>query len=169
MNVDGSDQRLIGNPDTFDWEPQLSPDGREVVFQRLDPANAWSMSLWIRELATGEERLVIDDPRPLEHPDWSPDGRWIIYNPTGCPSCEQIERVPVDDAMAEPEVVYPADATRVGFKPVYSPDGSSIAFGCRAGMCRMDADGSNVVVVAPTIGGAEVNHFDWGLAPTGSP
>lgn len=42
MNADGSDQRLVGNPDTFDWEPRLSPDRQEVVFTRFDPANDWS-------------------------------------------------------------------------------------------------------------------------------
>ncbi|MEO6207122.1 MAG: hypothetical protein ABIP77_04130 [Candidatus Limnocylindrales bacterium] len=164
MNADGSDQRLIGNPATFDWEPRLSPDGREVVFQRLDPASDWSMTLMIRNLATGEERLVKTDDRPLEHPDWSPDGRWIIYNPTGCPRCEQIERMPADDPAAKPEVLYAGDATHSGFKPVYSPDGSRIAFGCKPGLCRMDADGSNVVVVTETQGRAEVNHFDWSSA-----
>ena len=34
MNADGSDQHQVGNPDDFDWEPRLSPDGREVVFNR---------------------------------------------------------------------------------------------------------------------------------------
>ena len=37
MDADGSDQRLIGDPDSYDWEPRLSPDGREVVFTRIDP------------------------------------------------------------------------------------------------------------------------------------
>jgi Tol biopolymer transport system component len=161
MNADGSDQRLIGNPDTFDWEPRVSPDGREVVFTRFDPANGWSMTLMIRDLVTGDERVVTTDERHLEHPDWSPDGRWIVYNGTDCRDCAQIERVPVDDPSATPEVLYPADATHGGAKPVYSPDGSSIAFGCLPGLCRMNADGSNVVVVNEPQAGVEVNHFDW--------
>ncbi len=161
MNADGSDQRLIGNPDTFDWEPRLSPDGSEVVFTRFDPANEWSMTLMIRDLNTGEERVVTVDERHLEHPDWSPDGQWIVYNPSDCGDCQQVERVPVDDPTATPKVLYPADATHAGIKPVYSPDGSQIAFGCKPGLCRMDADGSNVVVLAKTQGRAEINHFDW--------
>jgi TolB protein len=162
MSADGSDQRLIGNPDTFDWEPRLSPDGTEVVFSRFDPADDFSISLVIRDLATGEERMVTTDDRNLEHPDWSPDGRWIVYNPTDCGACQQIERVPVDDPDAAPEVLYPADATHAGFKPVYSPDGSAIAFGCRPGLCRMSADGSGVVMLAASVSGIELNHLDWG-------
>ena len=34
MAADGSDDRPIGDPNTVDWEPRLSPDGREVVFLR---------------------------------------------------------------------------------------------------------------------------------------
>lgn len=164
MNADGSDQQLIGNPDTFDWEPRISPDGREVVFTRFDPASDWSMTLMIRDLLTGKERVVTTDDRHLEHPDWSPDGQWIVYNPTDCEDCQGVERVPADDPSATPEVLYPADATHAGFKPVYSPDGSRIAFGCKTGLCLMKADGSNVVVVTETKGGGEVNHFDWSPA-----
>ena len=45
--------------------------------------------------------------------------------------------------------------------PAYSPDGSSIVFGCDGKVCRMNADGSDVVDLfqAP---GVELNHFDWG-------
>jgi Tol biopolymer transport system component len=168
MNADGSDQRLIGNPGTFDWEPRISPNGRDVVFQRTDPAKDWATSLVIRDLSTDEERAVIEDDRPLEHPDWSPDGRSIIYNPTGCSACERIELMPADDPKATPLVLYPGDETHHGFKPVYSPDGSRIAFGCVPGMCLMDADGSNVVTIATTVGDAEVNHFDWGVVPPGT-
>lgn len=171
MNADGSDQRLVGNPDTFDWEPRLSPDGSEAVVQRLDPADDLeSMTLVVIDLASGKERRVRpDDDRLLEHPDWSPDGRWIIYNPTGCGLCEQIEQVPADDLGAQPQVLYPGGADHWGFKPVYAPDGSGVAFGCFAGLCRMDADGSSVVVVAESVDGAEVNHFDWGIHPSPAP
>ncbi|MEO6351174.1 MAG: hypothetical protein ABIP53_11040, partial [Candidatus Limnocylindrales bacterium] len=86
-----------------------------------------------------------------------------IYNPTGCGPCEQIELVPADDPLAEPVVLYAGDATHAGFKPVFSPDGSRVAFGCRLGMCVMAADGSGVKIVMPTLGGTEVNHFDWGV------
>ena len=170
MNADGSNQQRIGNADTFDWEPRISPDGREVVFQRLDYTIAdpddWTMKLWIRDLDTGVERLVsANDERPLEHPEWSEDGRWIVYNPTGCGPCEQIELMPVDEPTAEPRVLYAGDALHSGFKPFYSPDGTRIAFGCRLGLCSMDTDGSNVELIVATAGGGEVNHFDWGVLP----
>ena len=106
--------------------------------------------------------------RGEEHPEWSPDGAWIIYNTydESKPGSvlEQIERLPSDDASAVPVVLYPGDSAHLGFKPTYAPDGSSIAFICQLNLCRMDADGSNVRVIAR---GAELNHVAWGIVPAG--
>jgi hypothetical protein len=164
MGVDGSDPQLIGRPDTIDWEPRLSPDGTQVVFTRFDPAREFFMSLVVRDLASGEERTRTD-PRQLEHPDWSPDGRWIVYNPTGCPTCEQVERLPADDLDAEPEVLYANPGNHAGIKPVYAPAGDRIAFGCQGPLCLMEADGRDPQALF-TVPGVELNHFDWGVNPS---
>ncbi len=58
----------------------------------------------------------------------------------------QIQRVSADDPTATPEILY-GDSSHPGYKPTYSPDGSGIVFGCNGNICRMDADGSNVVVL----------------------
>jgi Tol biopolymer transport system component len=164
MNADGSDPRPIGDPAGFDREPRLSPDGREVVFDRgiLDPADPVGVVLMIRDLDTGEERRVFADDVGPEHLDWSPDGKWIIYNSHGWP--EAIGRMPADDPDATPEVLY-GDADHNGIKPAYSPDGSRIVFGCDGSVCLMDADGSNVGTLVQFQGGIPFNHFAWGVTP----
>lgn len=162
MNADGTDQHLVGAAPSsaWDWEPRLSPDGREVVFARNTPEGNYRWILMIRNLDTGEERVAKVDERDLEHPDWSPDGRFIVYHehPSG-----PIELIPAHDAGAAPQLV--GGSAIDGYKPAYSPDGSSIVYGCRGGVCRMSADGSDVVELlrVPNI---EFNHFDWG-PPTG--
>lgn len=163
MNVDGSDARRIGDPDSYDWEPRVAPDGSAVVFTRIAFPREWFVPM-IRDLATGTERQVTSDATEPEHPDWSPDGRSIVYNTLHrageTASFEQIEQVPADDASTTPDVLYPG-ADGHGIKPAFSPDGRSIVFGCSRAMCRMDADGSNVRSIL-TIPGEELNHFDWG-------
>ncbi len=164
MNVDGSDQRLLGNPETFDWEPRISPDGREVVFDRWSDGEGDSKVVMIRDLVTGAERTVTSASSKPEHPEWSPDGRWIIYNTQlaadGDPM-ERIERVPVNDSTARPTVLF-GDKTHHGYKPTYSPDGSKIAFGCDRRLCTMNANGSKVVVLYEEPG-TEINHFAWSV------
>ena len=130
MNVDGSDQHLIGDPDSLDWEPRVSPDGAEVVFTRWSDNNATEFSIWVRDLATGKEWQVKDEENKPEHPDWSPDGRWIIYNTWAQDGrIERLERVPANGPITEPTLIY-GDEQHHAIKAAYSPDGSRIVFGC---------------------------------------
>ena len=164
MNADGTDQRLVGDPEKIDWEPRVSPDGREIVFSRFVLEDNLDPVLMIRNLETGEERLATTDNEVPEHPDWSRDGRSIVYNTYWeAGGLQQVKVAPADDANATPVVLY-GEAGKDGFKPAYSPDGSRIVFACGQFMCLMNADGSDVIqlVAAP---GAYLNHFDWG-APT---
>ena len=166
MNADGSDQQLFGAPGTIDIEPTFSPDGTEVVFDRSEPAQDYAFHFVIRTIATGKERRVLTAQRELEHPAWSPDGRWITYNTLSDGNgnfLEQIERMPANDPDAKPEVLY-GDVAHLSYKPAYSPDGSAIVFGCDAKICRMAADGSGVKVML-AVPGEGLNHFAWGVTP----
>jgi len=164
MNTDGTDQRRIGNPAAFDREPRLSPDGREVVFDRADRSNPVGLVLTIRDLASGVERRVFAKDLDPEHLEWSPDGRWFVFNDADGRDLQQIKRMPTDDPTATPEVLY-GDADHHGIKPTYSPDGSNIVFGCNGMVCRMNADGTNVKVLVEAAAGVPLNHFAWGVNP----
>lgn len=56
-------------------EPQVSPDGRQIVFQQLHNG---SYDVGVRELATGAVRWVSEGPGDAIHPTWAPDGSVIF-------------------------------------------------------------------------------------------
>jgi Tol biopolymer transport system component len=174
MNADGSNQEPLGDPDADDYEPKISPDGRSVLFQR------WTGSaepVMIRDLDTGQERTVLGAGG--HNASWSPDGEAIVVQTD--PSITDpsttgwiwgpIVGITVSGAETEATELYPGGAESGGFKPVYSPDGSRIAFGCghNAGspdyeeaICVMNADGTDVRILVDAPGEWD-NEVAWGV------
>ena len=169
MQADGSDPRQIGNPDTVDFWPRLSPDGHKVAFIRVDPPNKDWFTVMIRDLATGEEHPATANDREPVLPEWNRDGRSILYTTSHRPGSTdvwtQIETVPADDPTAAPVVLRSGDDPRGGSQASYAPDGSKIVMDCGGRLCTMDADGSNTRVILPDSSFVAVQPT-WGRAPT---
>jgi Tol biopolymer transport system component len=168
--VDGSGLELLGDPNTFDTEPRISPDGTEVVFVRYRPEADWASEMVVRDLASGEERIVVPSGVPAEHPEWAPDGSSLVFNAADwAPDARTIYTLDLNTPEAAPTVLLDPATGWGGVKPVYSPDGSRIVFVCvptdreSDDLCVMDADGSNVtpLVDAPDL---SENHPTWGVA-----
>jgi Tol biopolymer transport system component len=173
VDADGSNAQILGDPGAFDVEPRISPDGRSVLFERLTfEGGSQSNTLMVRDVKTGAERALASAGTAVEHASWSPDGRWIIYNVSPQLSPEaaraRIERVAADGG-GQPALLFGGSDSREGSKPWYSPDGSRVAFLCTLdggsewAVCAMDADGTDVGIVADAPG-VEEHYVSWGAA-----
>jgi eukaryotic-like serine/threonine-protein kinase len=61
----------------INW-PRLSPDGRRLAYQRVDPI-AGSPDLWVEDLERGSRLRITKDGAVGALPVWSPDGRQLAY------------------------------------------------------------------------------------------
>jgi dipeptidyl aminopeptidase/acylaminoacyl peptidase len=120
--------------DYLDWEdvqdPQLSPDGKQVVFTRrwIDKMNdKWESSLWIMNADGSRARFLANGANPK----WSPDGQRIAYTNTpptsGTPTTEKAQ-IFVRWMDAEGAVTQLTHLTETPNSIEWSPDGKWLAF-----------------------------------------
>jgi Tol biopolymer transport system component len=156
MDADGSNKRRITQhqlPATGeDTDPQWSPDGRRILFQRFNVRSArpkGGTALWILNLRTGREHRVTPfSLRAGDTPDWSPDGRRILFhdnvdNPeesanlfTIAPNGKHLEQLTFAD-----------DAVTNYLGSSYSPSGKWIVFGRRPATGGPDLDSADIFVM----------------------
>jgi Tol biopolymer transport system component len=187
MRPDGSHARpLPMRRPGFDVEPRYSPNGRWIAFARNRPPTkkreVLQTAIFIVKAGGGRVRRLTrwadypDQPTPRdaypEHPTWSPDSRWIVFNlgPNGT----------IQAIRPNGRDRHTILAAREGFgahKPWYSPDGTRLLFMCETqgtlpeppeghneDICVANADGSNVVNLTNTPDVFE-NWPSWGPTP----
>lgn len=62
--------------------PQISPDGRRVVYAQSRTnweTNSFETDLWLADVGTGESHLLTVAAKSSTNAAWSPDGRWIAF------------------------------------------------------------------------------------------
>lgn len=88
MNLDGTNSRQLTYPKFSsdlprskfapgDYDPKLSPDGREVAFMRLFGEEGWR--IFVVDTATGHERDLSGPTRIDALPDWSSNGKLLLF------------------------------------------------------------------------------------------
>jgi Tol biopolymer transport system component len=132
MDTDGSGlQRLTTNP-ANEWSPAGSPDGTLIAFEseRDDPHPALcfpncTTTLYLMRADGSAERRLMDLPGSEGHPDWSPDGRSLVFqadrNGDG-----KFEIYTIPAAGGEPTLVLGDSFDNMA--PDWSPVGDEIAF-----------------------------------------
>jgi Tol biopolymer transport system component len=177
VRPDGQDLRRV--TDEYDVEPVFSPDGTQLAFNHVvHPGSSWdavkSMVVAERD-GTGRREIVPPTPG-LEHGDWSPDGKWIIYDLETLPnvSDQPAGRGAIwavhPDGTGRHVLVPPTDQWYAFAKPAWSPDGKQILAGCNTPggvdrLCVIDvATGYTALIVDHSRDRQPVNFPAWGPA-----
>ena len=170
MHADGSGARQLTSGG-FDGEPVFSPHGHQIAFGRIThDADVATVAIYAMHSDGTHLRQVVPPTLGLEHPDWSPNGRWITFNIAPEAPGAAVRAVHPDGT--DLHTIRSSDDHFRLFKAVWSPDGRQFLVGChdvRAGidrLCVMNADGRHlhVVVAAPV----PVNYPAWGPATSAS-
>jgi Tol biopolymer transport system component len=128
--------------------PQVSPDGRTIAFHRdfgsLDPENR----IVTVNMAGGHLRQPTDPSMDAQIPNWSPDGRRIVFQALG-----NIWAVSPDGTDLT-QLTFEPDSTP-SFAPSYSPDGTEIIFhrasaSGQRDLYTMNPDGTGVTQLTRT-------------------
>jgi Tol biopolymer transport system component len=68
----------LTDPYTSCMEPQISPDGKQILF--LKGEKGTNMDLWVMNTnGTNAKRLTFDFINSVSHPSWHPNGKQILY------------------------------------------------------------------------------------------
>lgn len=121
VNPDGTGFEILAQG----FRPTFSPDGTQIAFRQTveyqdpDGTTEFGTDLFVLDLATRQVRQLTTDHRVSKAPaSWSPDGHHIIY-PTDSGASV------VDTTTGDITAVI---AGLMDVTPVYSPDGSQIAY-----------------------------------------
>ena len=104
-------------PSSTPWAPDWSPGGSLI-------AVAMSGSIWTVDPDTGRSEEVTYSEKYHSSPDWSPDGRWIVYTADDGGQTIQLEIVEVSTGRSHNLT----DDNFIYTDPVFSPDGSRVAY-----------------------------------------
>ncbi len=116
MGADGSDQKQLTTDERADLWPQVTADGRTIIFlsERKGPTHIWRMNL------DGTETTQLTNSLGDFTPNLSPDGRWVVYF-SEANGAAGLWKVSIDGG--EPIRL----SQQVLSNPVISPDGKTIA------------------------------------------
>jgi tol-pal system beta propeller repeat protein TolB len=139
MDSDGANMRYLTSGQATALTPRYSPDYSKILY--LSYLNG-EPSLYIYDLGTDTQRLLVRSKNATFAPRWSPDGKWVLYSMAVAGNTD-IYKIPAGGGQA----MKLTDSPGIDIGGSFSPDGSQIVYESdRSGSQQiyvMNADGSN--------------------------
>lgn len=139
MDQDGANHRFLTTGSSIVLTPRFAPNQQSIVYMSYVGKNP---AIYVYDIGSGRQRLVVQNVATTFAPRFSPDGRWILFSMATAGNTD-LFRVPAGGG--EPHRLTNSPGIDTGGS--YSPDGSRIVFESdRSGgqqLYVMNADGSN--------------------------
>jgi TolB protein len=140
-DADGSDlTTLVHTPAHFyDDGPQFSPDGKQIAFERdLDGAHGSTLKTAVFVMNADGSNIHRITPWALrggDHPDWSPDGKRILFtsNVDGSATISANKYTVKPDGTGLRQLTHARGGPTQWMSSSYSPDGTWITVARRSG------------------------------------
>ena len=143
MNADGTGNRQLTNSPARDNFPEVSPDGRYVIFEST---RSGRLNIWRMGLDGGNPKQLTDGGRDVA-PHFSPDGSSVIYASL---ATSELRKVPAEGG----------DSERLSDRRVIGATASPTD-GMIAGLYRADEKSPQRLAIFPPEGGsAPIKTFD---------
>ena len=152
--------RITTNPGGEDSPLAYSPDGSQLLFDRIDRGEAANHALFVTPISGGQPHRITPWGYTDDFASWSPDGRTIVFGTNG-----SLYRVsPEGQGLAEITLEMPdGSSAETAFDVSFSPDGRRIVFSLgspKPGIYLARLDGSDVEQLTTS----EDHHANWGAA-----
>lgn len=138
MDSDGANHRFITNGQSLALTPRFSPDYRSIAY--VSYLNQ-RVRIFVYDIASGTQKLVMESGNATFAPRWSPDGRTILFSMSTAGNTD-IYKIPATGGT--PVRLTNTPGINVGGS--FSPDGTKIVFESdRSGAQQiyvMNADGT---------------------------
>lgn len=166
MRADGRNPRKLS---PWGMWGTWSPDGGQIAFSSLGRAGSWQegdpIDLFVMNADGSNTRRLTEQQGGNQDPDWSPDGRMLVFDSTRDGGNFEIYTMELDTGRVRRLTDHPAADAR----PAFSPDGQHIVFHSNRGdngqsdLYVMDRDGSNLrrLTKLGAEGGRNASHPDW--------
>jgi TolB protein len=139
MDSDGANHRFITNGQATALTPRYSPDYSKILYLSYV---AGSPSIYVYDIGTGTQKLLLRSNHETFAPRWSPDGKTVLYSMASGGNTD-IYSMPASGGTSRRLTDNPG----IDIGGSFSPDGRQIVFESdRSGSQQcyvMNADGSN--------------------------